>query len=375
MKRHQLWMVVLVAVVLSFALKDALSADSGWWWSVGPVYRAEMDVEYSGSSYVQEQGVHAAASSSVDSGVGPADGYADRTYQDGFVNMDVATLNDALTWYWGYANPAQYNAAADTLSFHGGNGGSRVARTTTMNETVDVTDDTEGAGVRAEFGRKVYGKGQISLDVCGGVQGIWNLENSQSGSTYSETITSRRYTVDDVYALEGVIPLPAPYEGTYNGPGPLIPNIPTSRQQQGGGGSSVTAENDIHIDTEADLESLWLGARASWKGNGPLVIFLQPFVSFNYLDLSAKRTEQFNKVYADGSVKTLNEWKDDESESEWLLGAGVSVGGRVSLNKDWFVDLSMMYENVEEGDVDVGPNTVTMDPSGYSVSLQIGRGF
>jgi hypothetical protein len=35
----------------------------------------------------------------------------------------------------------------------------------------------------------------------------------------------------------------------------------------------------------------------------------------------------------------------------------------------------MMYENVEEGDVDVGPNNVTMDPTGYSVSLQVGRGF
>ena len=372
MKRQKLCIAVLIAVVLGFGSETSRSTDTGWWWSVGPVYRAEMDVEYSGGSYVQELGVHAPASSSGAS-AGASDGIADRTYEDGFVNIDTATEVDGLTWYWGYNNPAQYDAAAGTLSFRGG--GSRVTRTTTSDESVDVNDDAEGAGVRAEFGRKVYSKGLMSVDVCGGVQGLWNIENNQSGSTYSERMTSHRESVADVYALGGVIPPPAPYEGTYYGPGPLIPNIPTERQQESGGSSSWTAENDISIDTEADLESVWIGARASWKGNGPLVIFLQPFVSFNYLDLTAKRTEQFNVIRADGSVKTLNEWKDKESESEWLLGAGVSVGGRVSLDKNWFVDLSMMYENVEEGDVDVGPNNVTMDPTGYSVSLQVGRGF
>jgi len=135
------------------------------------------------------------------------------------------------------------------------------------------------------------------------------------------------------------------------------------------------AENEVDIDAEADLETLWLGARATWKGNGPLSLFLEPFVSLNYLDLTAKRTETFTAVYADGSSQVLDQWRDEESSGQWLFGIGVSVGGRVDLNKNWFVDVALILDEVQKGDMDVGPNAVEIDPSGYSVALQVGRSF
>lgn len=377
MKIRDNWVAILVVVLVVSGSNNSLSEDSSWWWNVGPVYRTEMNIRYSGSSYVQENGLHAANPSSSDpSGTGSANAFADRIYDDGFVNMDPGTEVDGmgLTWYWGYDNSVQYDASADTLSYHRA-GGSRVTRTPVADESVDVKDDVAGLGLRAGFGRKIHSKGSFTLDVCGGAQGNWDIDNNLNTSTYSERLASERYRVVDTYALEGVAPPAAPYEGTYDGPGPVIPNIPTVRSQQTVSRSSWVAENEVDIDTEADLETVWIGVQASWKGNDSLQLFLSPFLSLNYLDLSVNRTERFNAVYSDGRVQTLQQWQESKDDEQWLLGVGVSAGGRVALARDWFVDLSLIYDAVNESVVDIGPNTVTFDPTGYSVTLQAGRGF
>ena len=372
MKMRNTWVVVLVVASVVLAGINTFSEKNSWWFSAGPAYRSGMSIDYSGSSYVQEMALHGASGYSSDpSSVGDPNAYADRAYENGYVEIDEFTLGDGGTWYWGYIDPAQFNSGAGTLTFSQP-GGSRVARKTLSDNPLDADEGVEGSGVRAEFGRKILSKGVFQLDAAGGVQGIWNIHNQVSASTYSEQLIRQSYTVIDTYDAGPAIP-PAPYDGVFFGP--LIPNIPATRGRSYSVGSSWVAENQIDIETDADLETLWFGARAVWQGNGPLSLFLEPFVSCNYLDLSAKRTETFSAVYPDGTSQTLDQWRDEESIGQWLFGVGVSVGGRVDLNEDWFIDASLAMDQTEKADMDVGPNTVEVDPSGYSVSVQVGRSF
>jgi hypothetical protein len=52
--------------------------------------------------------------------IGPADAFANRTYNDGFVFQDGGTSDGGDTWYWGYDEASQ--VSGDTISFHGGDG-------------------------------------------------------------------------------------------------------------------------------------------------------------------------------------------------------------------------------------------------------------
>jgi len=363
--------VFISMTMLSIAYGDP------WWWSVGPVYRADMSIEVSGYSYVQNMGLHGAQTyGSAPGDVGAADAYADRTYDDGFVNIDPGTLVDGLglTWYWGYDNAVQYDATADTLAFHRG-GGEGIARSVLSSTSYDQDEDVSGLGIAAEVGRNIVTKGKVKLGLVGGIQSIWDIESETSQSTYSEQLTAYSYDVVDTYTLEGVVPPAPPYTGNYDGPGPLIGNIPTTRSEAGGGSSTWQAENLVEMDVDVDLQELWLGPRLHLDISSNVAVHCTPYVSVNYVDIDVDRKEKFISKYADGRSEIIQQWHDSESYDEWLFGLGVAVGGRINFAKQWFAEVSASYDSVEEAEVDAGPNKVTIDVSGYSIRGQIGRGF
>ena len=55
----------------------------------------------------------------VASDPGPPTGHGiDRTYDDGYVLVDITGNSFGLTWNWGYVEASQYFAATDTYHFH-----------------------------------------------------------------------------------------------------------------------------------------------------------------------------------------------------------------------------------------------------------------
>jgi hypothetical protein len=358
----------------------AASADA--WIQVGPAYRGGMEADASGSSHTQNQGVHAAGALRSPSGVGSTGSYADRNYDDGYVRRDPGTGNPAsidpsVTWYWGYDNNSQYNSGADTLTFHktGSQGYQEVLNTS-------ISDDDKMDGYGAEIvGGMPLKRGSLNIDLCLGLQGIFGAEATLGGTTYEEGIGRRDIT--DTYDVSGINMPGAGHRGTYDGPfdnppvipSPTIPNQPESRS------STIrdmqwSARNHIDMDVETDLYELWLGPRLAFQAGDRLALHVTPKVSATYVDACVDRTETFVATYADGSSATLNSWSDSGSESKFVLGAGVVAGAELEFENGMFAGIWGGYEWVSEDvDVQVGPNTVSVDASGYTAGAVIGYRF
>ena len=80
-----------------------------------------------------------------------------------------------------------------------------------------------------------YDDGYVRVDVstnAGGLTWYWGYDNSSQVPGDGYIYFHRRYVTNctlltDKYSLAGTTPPPPPYRGTYNGPGPLIEDLPT----------------------------------------------------------------------------------------------------------------------------------------------------
>ena len=234
---------------------------------------------------------------------------------------------------------------------------------------------------------------------------LWGAGSHMESSTYQEQIRVDRIRVEDnftytdthsyqdtyTYDATGVVPPAPPYAGTYGGPGPVIPNVPSSdqrgvlgsqrqtqstRQTSIDGSSFWTAANRVSFDVDSALYDLWIGPRLAVSPCQRLSVFAIPSVSFNYVNVDVKRTENFNATFADGSTRTLQNWQDNQSEGDWLFGAGLAIGVDIQIVNGWFTSVHGGYDWVaRDVTVTVGPNKVCVSPSGYTFGGGVGRRF
>lgn len=354
--------------------------EAGWRIGLQGIGRGGMKAELGGSSYVQTLGIHAANPYSRGSSSGGGG------YSDGFVDPDSASTVDNMTWNWGYDNANQYDASGKTLTFHRSESSDLASQSHSVlkDESANADDSFYGAGVGLTAARDIFRRGAFSVAACGAARGVWNQKASMSASTYKEGVSSSSDSstknYDYVYDASGV-PMPsAPYQGNYDGPGPQIPVSPSSvRSSSGGSGSSVasfSAANQIDVDVESSLYSFMLGPELRWNPFTRLSVHLTPGVSINYLDLSADRKEVFTATYADGSTQTLNSWSDSVNAGRWCLGLECTAGVDVDVYKGWTLGVFGGYDwQTQKAEMDVGPNTVSVDGSGYEFGVNLGKVF
>ncbi|HWN93393.1 MAG TPA: hypothetical protein VNT99_00030 [Methylomirabilota bacterium] len=174
-------------------------------------------------------------------GRGPATGGGiDRFYDDGYNRVDSSGNRDGLTWFWGYENAGQI--VGDTLAMHS---------TSVAPISSKTIDGDPQSGLELTYGREL---GRLEKHNAG-----WGLE-AALGWTYIDIADDRPLaggvrTITDTYDLGGVIPPPAPYNGTFQGPGPLIDDAPARAIVSSARGAVVTGERHF----EADLFAFRLG--------------------------------------------------------------------------------------------------------------------
>jgi len=423
--------VATVALCCCFVLGGEGVCRAGESWvKAGLLYRGGMNARSTGTSYTQDQDLHGAEPVGgldlPDVGKNPdnINSYANRDFDDGYVYMDAGTGNPAsidptVTWFWGYQDRDQLDTGADTLTFTRTTvssknrpfegQGRRVVLDALKDTSATFDDDFGGFGAEIVWGFPTDTEGNVRVDFCAGL-GVIISENATVGGTSfheeirDETFTAsgqHRYTdtITDtyVYDVSGVSIPGAPHSGTYDGPfdtppvipSPTIPNRPSDVYRDASRDSNFdvasetiiastvwNAMNRITMDVDTDIYQAWLGSQLTFNGGESLSFNVTPRVSMNFVDVSVERSEQFSVTYADGGREVLNSWSDSGSESWFFFGAGVTAGANLELKNGIFAGIWGGYEWLSDKiDVEVGPNTVSVDASGYTAGVVLGRRF
>jgi hypothetical protein len=361
----------------------------GWWLEGGPVVRGGMKASVSGSSYAQQLGLHdplAAGPLAPPGGIGTTGSYADRTYDNGYVKLDPGTGNTTppndpnTTWNWGFNDPGQYNAGAQTLSFQkqGAPG-----YTSSTDRSVAGSEGMLGAGLQLRGGVGFWQSGRWTLDLAMGFQGIWGANATMTATPYRETV--RQVTVSDRYDTSGIGAANFPatgFRGTYLGPfdsppvipSPVLPNLPASRNSSTAVLSS--SQDTVSLEAQQDLYEFSVGPQLGYSLGSRVKLSLRPTVSLDLLNVDVPRSEVFVQTPVGGPSVVVSRWSNQASQTTAVLGFGVTGGADLDLGKGFYAGLFGGYEWVaQQVNVSVGPNAVSFDGSGYVVGAVFGKRF
>ncbi len=229
-----------------------------WRISAGPQWRQIGSLNFHGSP---QAGLPAVNVKGNPPPVGDPGVVGNRTYSDGYVKTDVS--GSSTTWNWGYSNPAQ--AAGTTLSFHA-SGTILTEQTTSRSLNTNWSDDPSGAGAFVKLeSPEMYRSGSIGF----GTEFGYSLTYGTSGNTGEAFLGSllsdlRSVSITDRYDTTGVVVPLAPYAGTFNGPGPVISNLPASRTTTTTGDSLITSNiaSTLSSHLTTNLHTFSFGANA-----------------------------------------------------------------------------------------------------------------
>lgn len=153
-------------------------------------------------------------------------------YQDGYVRTDSSGNAGGLTWNWGYSNSSQIKGDSLQLSRQSAMGSSSTHHWVTVPRQEHSFDADNFHGVELIYARELVRRDRFSF----GVEAGFSYSRIDTSSHRSARFTAKGDSVTkkgartvqvDSYALGGVSPPPG-HQGTFAGPGPLIPAAPAS---------------------------------------------------------------------------------------------------------------------------------------------------
>lgn len=351
--------------------------------SAGAAYRSIGDVRFSSGSRSGSVRLPflATALAKGSPPVGPQDSYADRAYLNGFVRQDAGTANDGTTWNWGYQDGGQTSGPDGNRSL------------TFQGQSPSRSRDREIRSDRDPGSWGVEGDGAVPV-----IQLDWNYDLSPELSPglslqYSflsfdgqqdlnsfnifQTQASHEVKVTDVYNTGGIVIPQAPYEGSYDGPGPLIDNRPSGRRFHKGrpiDRSEVHFYNRIAESLEVRLHQFTFGPTVATRF-GPVQLGLGAGLSLNIADWEATRTETLYVKKDRQAARIYRRWSDQANGIHGLPGVYLQLAATLPLtprlrvtaygNHDWSRTLTGQ----------VGPSQFHIDPTGWTLGGMIGYSF
>lgn len=320
MNRPLLTTVLALGGGLSFASADSLTLSGGALLNV----RAEFG----------GLGVLAPASNP-----GPAIGGAVvRTYDNGFVGVDVTGNGGDTTWNWGYQSAGQVQGA--NLVFQS----DRATGLTTERVDSDAHPAVELAW-RKELGEALGGR-------WGFVAGLgFQQINVESTAALAGSVTRTR----DAYSLNGLTALTipaAPYAGTAAGPGPLIGSVPTRTTAAVANALTITGRREL----EANLIPLALGPSLEWDLGSSFKLSVAAGGLVAYADGDFAFTE--NSSVAGGAPQTAT---GAGSGDDWLFGGFVEAGVSWLFHESASLDVKARWQALESFGVTAGSRYGRLD--------------
>jgi hypothetical protein len=315
--------------------------------------------------------------SSLYAGIGPVDAEADRVYDDGFVN--IGSLFN-LTSHWGYQDTSQIGQSSQQWdpSQPWDSPGNQSLYLASSGQT-GIAGYHSSADSDQEFfpyieARRWWDCDQDSFWTEKGFVASWSWIPADAGLT--ENLAVQRNRVVDEYYLYGVIVPSAPYTGPPLPPGPLLDNIPHSREESNGASTAVaTTRADVSLDLNTlSFGGIWRYApkddRSEFDSIGLYGLDLQAGVSVNFARLKL-RSE--TSVIEEGQL--IGSFQDSASNSKLLPGLYLSLGATFDVGEEenWMIFTQGRYDYVGDINVRAGLSSAHVDLEGFSATIGIGR--
>ena len=270
-------------------------------------------------------------------------------YLDGHVLPDVnGAGGDGLTWNWGYQNDTQYDAGADTLTY----------------SAIDSSDSF--AGSRSESDDPLPGFELSYIQTLGTIGRVaWGIElaggYTQISAGFDRSLMSNISLRNDVFSLGGVIPPSAPYNGSFDGPGPVIPLAPS-------GTSMVTGTSTV-MESQ-DYKARLVGFRLGPVFDIPIYRGLSSTVGVGlaYTYAEGRYSYTASATLPDGSAYSET-YKSEENER--LVGAYLDAALNYQFTQTFGANLGVQYQYLEDLDQTVGNRKATLN-LGSTVFLTAG---
>jgi hypothetical protein len=243
--------------------------------------------------------------------VAPAVPTAAGVYENGYVLPSVTGAASDYTWNWGYDDAAQ--VGADTLNFSRLNDAPRVGALSSDGESM--------FGGELVAGFEIYQFELARKPLRFGVEAAYSFMTfsaSAAGSASgTATLTQAGYSTIGPGGVAIVVP-PAPYAGTFDGPGPLLGRTPATLTTISAPGASA-----LDLTLDATIHTLKFGPYFAWD----LTKRLSLAASFGYATVlpDAEMTFRETTTYGAGTGGTIPSSAIDAvvRRSDWQPGGFV----------------------------------------------------
>lgn len=376
---RRLLKILFLAIGTAEVLVGRAAAEDGkgplWRFGLGAGSRSVGGIQFETGSYSRlEDLMPFFAQATTSFPFGPATGFSDRTYKDGFVFRDINTEDPnsflpGTTAYFGYERDDQirngslfFNGVGSTGSFSQG------GRHRTGDVWGTTTDDLATPVIKVEVLLP------LTPAVRAGLQLSYmhvEADAARTSNTFNGFFrsSSGQVSVTDEYDLQGVVLPLAPYQGQYNppGPAPLIDNIPTRRllSEQVTGVENIIFFNRVRESLDIEMHTISLGATLEfqWKW---FSLSMNGGLGMNIIDWSADFREDLMAA-ENGKASRFRSWKSHASDTDIL--AGFYLGGEVGLQiaKHCRLAAFARYDWTESLRGTVGPSNFSVDLDGQTV--------
>ena len=270
-------------------------------------------------------------------GTGAGVGGQNRTYDDGFVKLDVNANAGGMTWNWGYVTAGQYGVAdldpvipqpGNSLSFHTvtslAEGATRGGR-----ERMQTGVELAYEEVLGRFHITEKRRANVGLLVSFGYLPL----KQRDSATLAGPVTLRT----DKYNAT-LVPPPGPggviNSGSFDVPGPFLPDAPLSSIV-----GTVAATGTLNNKLDGALYGFNLGPFIELPLHDSVSLTLGGGLGVVY----ASTTYSFSEVVAVPGIVTATR-SGHISASDWLFSATMKANLHVALGEAWSWELGMGYQ-------------------------------
>lgn len=272
-----------------------------------------------------------------------------RTYDDGFVGMDISGNAGDLTTFWGFTNPGQVQGGNLVLSSASSAGGAdSLNHDTKLQHGIELT---------------------YNYQIRGADWGGWGLEGAFGwmpvSITDNQAVASNVLVQTDTYPGNGIVfPVP-PFAGTVAGPGPLLGATPVTAFATVPGGMITTGQRKI----DASVFAFKLGPYLDYNLTERVTLTLSGGLTLALVD-SEFTYNELNTIPGVGAQA----FSGQDRSCDLLVGG--YLGARVAwwLTDNVSIFTGVTYQNVGSFNQQASGRNARLN-LGNTVALNVGLGF